>query len=75
MSLVSVPRELYPPIEPYETGFFEPPTNPGDVQHKIYYEVCGNPAGKPVVFLHGGPGSGASGTFEHGAGRGSICGG
>jgi proline iminopeptidase len=27
--------------------------------HEIYYEECGNPAGKPAVFLHGGPGAGA----------------
>ena len=30
--------------------------------HEIYYEVCGNPQGSPVVFLHGGPGSGCSPT-------------
>lgn len=30
--------------------------------HEIYYEVCGNPKGSPVVFLHGGPGSGCSPT-------------
>jgi len=45
-------RTLYPSIEPYHTGFLEV----GD-GHKIYYEECGNPRGKPVVFLHGGPGS------------------
>jgi proline iminopeptidase len=28
--------------------------------HKIYYEQCGNPRGKPAVFLHGGPGGGIS---------------
>lgn len=28
--------------------------------HEIYYEICGNPVGKPVVFLHGGPGSGCN---------------
>lgn len=26
--------------------------------HEVYYEQCGNPAGKPAVFLHGGPGAG-----------------
>jgi proline iminopeptidase len=30
--------------------------------HEIYYETCGNPNGKPVVFLHGGPGSGCNPT-------------
>ena len=31
-----------------------------DHLHEIYYEICGNPKGKPVVFLHGGPGSGCN---------------
>jgi proline iminopeptidase len=44
---------LYDPIEPYETGHLA--VSP---LHTIYYEVCGNPAGTPVVFLHGGPGGG-----------------
>lgn len=48
-------RALYPPIEPYRTGLLEV----GD-GHSLYWELCGNPAGKPVVFLHGGPGGGAS---------------
>jgi proline iminopeptidase len=30
--------------------------------HEIYYEICGNPDGEPVVFLHGGPGSGCNPT-------------
>lgn len=46
-------RELYPPIEPYEHGML--PVSDG---HEVYWEVCGNPEGKPVVFLHGGPGGG-----------------
>lgn len=33
-----------------------------DNTHEIYYEVCGNPVGYPVVFLHGGPGSGCNPT-------------
>ena len=48
-------RQLYPEIEPYASG-----TLPVGDGHEIYYEQCGNPAGKPVVFLHGGPGSGCS---------------
>ncbi len=48
-------RELYPPIEPNQTGFLEV-----DSGHKLYYEECGNPNGKPVVFLHGGPGGGCT---------------
>lgn len=45
--------DLYPHIEPYVNHTFEvePP-------HKLHVEECGNPAGVPVVFLHGGPGSG-----------------
>ncbi|WP_114227013.1 MULTISPECIES: prolyl aminopeptidase [Sphingomonas] len=48
-------RTLYPPIEPYATGMLAV----GD-GHELYWEKCGNPTGKPVVFLHGGPGGGAS---------------
>ncbi len=48
-------RELYPAIEPNRTGFLDV-----DGGHRIYYEECGNPNGKPVVFLHGGPGGGCT---------------
>jgi proline iminopeptidase len=48
-------RSLYPPIEPYETGLVDV----GD-GHQVYWELCGNPSGKPAVFLHGGPGGGCS---------------
>ncbi|MUL42252.1 prolyl aminopeptidase [Streptomonospora sp. PA3] len=48
-------RTLYPPIEPYDSGMLDV----GD-GHRIYWELCGNPAGKPAVFLHGGPGAGCS---------------
>lgn len=47
--------KAYPAIEPYETGRLDV----GD-GHEIYYELCGNPNGKPIAFLHGGPGSGCS---------------
>src|SRR2546425_7438529 len=46
-------RPSYDPIEPYDTGRLKV----SDI-HEIYYEQCGNPKGKPVVFLHGGPGGG-----------------
>lgn len=46
---------LYPPIEPYDSGELLV----GDGQ-RIYWEQSGNPQGKPVVFLHGGPGGGTS---------------
>ncbi len=45
---------LYPPCEPYNIDFLNRD------EHKIYYEECGNPNGKPAVFLHGGPGGGGS---------------
>ncbi|KAI5454484.1 hypothetical protein NCC49_003384 [Naganishia albida] len=49
--------QAYPLIEPYSTGELKV----SDV-HTLYYEQCGNPNGKPVVFLHGGPGGGISDT-------------
>lgn len=48
-------RQLYPAIEPFDTG-----TLAVDDRHTLYYEQCGNPKGKPVVLLHGGPGGGCS---------------
>jgi len=45
----------YPPIEPHASGMLDV----GD-GHSLYWEVSGNPAGKPAVVLHGGPGSGSS---------------
>ena len=47
-------RELYPPIEPYNQGTLQV----SDL-HTIYFEESGNPQGKPVVLLHGGPGGGS----------------
>ncbi len=46
-------RTLYPEIEPFDSGFLNV-----DARHSMYYEQCGNPEGKPVVILHGGPGAG-----------------
>lgn len=46
---------MYPEIEPFDHGFLDA----GD-GHRVYYEQCGNPAGKPALVLHGGPGSGCS---------------
>ena len=47
--------QLFPPIEPYRTGML-----PVDELHTLYWEESGNPDGMPVVYLHGGPGGGAS---------------
>ncbi|MCA2209128.1 prolyl aminopeptidase [Nocardia rosealba] len=46
-------RALYPEIEPFDKGLLDV----GDGQ-SVYWEVSGNPDGKPVVFVHGGPGGG-----------------
>jgi proline iminopeptidase len=46
-------RELYPTIAPYQTGNLQV----SDL-HTLYFEQAGNPEGRPVVFLHGGPGGG-----------------
>ena len=48
-------REFYPELQPYARGRLRV----SDL-HEIYYEECGNPEGKPVVVLHGGPGGGIS---------------
>ena len=46
-------RQLYPEIEPYETGMLD--VGEG---HSLYWERVGTPGAKPAVFLHGGPGGG-----------------
>ncbi len=48
-------RERYPPIEPNQSGHLVV-----SEKHTLYWEECGNPNGNPVIFLHGGPGSGTS---------------
>ena len=48
-------REFYPELQPYNRGRLRV----SDL-HEIYFEECGNPEGKPVVVLHGGPGGGIS---------------
>jgi proline iminopeptidase len=45
--------DLFPPIDPYREGNLKV-----SKLHTVHYEECGNPKGKPVVFLHGGPGGG-----------------
>ena len=47
-------KNLYPPLEPFETHVLNVDG------HKVYYEVSGNPDGKPALFVHGGPGGGGS---------------
>lgn len=48
-------KDFYPVIEPYKSEFL----NVSDL-HSIYVEQCGNPKGRPILFLHGGPGGGCS---------------
>ena len=48
-------EQLFPPINPYECGRLAL-----DGTHIMYWEQSGNPHGVPVVFLHGGPGAGAT---------------
>jgi proline iminopeptidase len=55
---VTEPRTLYPPIEPYDSGQLDV----GD-GNEVYWEICGNPRGKPAVMVHGGPGAGC--TADH----------
>ncbi|MDP5007845.1 MAG: prolyl aminopeptidase [Glaciimonas sp.] len=55
MNTTETLKGYYPEIKPYDHGMLDV----GD-GHQIYWERCGNPDGKPVVFLHGGPGSGCS---------------
>lgn len=52
-------RHLFPEIQPYRTGRLA--VSP---LHEIYFEECGNPAGKPVVMVHGGPGGGSNPTMR-----------
>lgn len=48
------PNGLYPELEPYRHGLLRVSR-----KHEIYFEECGNPDGKPALFVHGGPGAGA----------------
>lgn len=55
MTALNTATTLYPEIAPYDHALLDV----GD-GHAIYYEQCGNPHGAPVIFLHGGPGSGCN---------------
>src|ERR1700691_5145635 len=52
-------QPLFPPIEPYASGMLRL-----DALHTMYWEQSGNAAGIPIVFLHGGPGAGATATHR-----------
>lgn len=49
----------YPPIEPYKTRMLKV-----SALHEIYVEESGNPSGKPVIFVHGGPGGGTEAKYR-----------
>ena len=60
---------LYPAIEPFHHYHLtvtndESSKKDSSIEHQLYVEQCGNPAGIPVVFLHGGPGSGCRATHR-----------
>ena len=55
MASTKAMRDLYPIPEPFNSGWLDV----GD-GHEVYWEECGNPQGKPAVFLHGGPGAGCA---------------
>lgn len=55
----AVLMDLFPNITPYSSGFLSV-----DNDHNIYWEQSGNPDGVPIVFLHGGPGAGATPTHR-----------
>ena len=56
---MALPRDpltwLYPELEPNRRGFMQV-----SALHSVYWEESGNPEGRPVIFLHGGPGGGTS---------------
>ncbi|KAE9325950.1 Proline iminopeptidase [Phytophthora fragariae] len=57
---LSSPEEfLYPSLQPFNTGMLR--VSP---VHELYYEECGNPYGKPVIMVHGGPGAGCSASMR-----------
>lgn len=52
-------REFFPEIQPFNKGMLKV----SDI-HTLYWEECGNPQGRPVVFLHGGPGGGIAPDYR-----------
>lgn len=55
IDILNAPLALFPPIAPRQTGLLKV-----SAEHQLYYECSGNPTGQPVLFLHGGPGTGSS---------------
>jgi proline iminopeptidase len=60
VGMTAAPRHhLYAALEPYHHGRLDVPGG-----HQIYFEECGNPNGKPVLVVHGGPGGGSNPTMR-----------
>ncbi|MEM7802699.1 MAG: prolyl aminopeptidase [Chloroflexota bacterium] len=59
---------MYPHIEPYAHGMLAVTDG-----HQLYWEQCGNPQGKPVVVLHGGPGSGCTPAYRQNFDPAAYC--
>lgn len=55
MPVAPARHDLFPDIEPFDSGMLAVSD-----RHTLYYEQCGNPQGKPVIMVHGGPGGGCS---------------
>ncbi|MEI9889551.1 MAG: prolyl aminopeptidase [Caulobacteraceae bacterium] len=55
----AVRRGLYPEADPFDAGWMDVSSG-----HEVYYELCGNPKGKPAVVLHGGPGGAINPTMR-----------
>lgn len=59
---------LWPEIEPFHTEYLKV----SDI-HEIYFELCGNPEGKPVFVIHGGPGGSCSPYYRRFFNPDSLC--
>jgi len=59
MAAKNIDEILHPKIEPYKTGMLEV-----SKLHTIYWEISGNPKGKPVIVLHGGPGGASQAEYR-----------
>ena len=55
-------RGLYPESEPFDFGWMK--VGRMEARHEIYYELCGNPKGRPAIVLHGGPGGAINPTMR-----------
>ena len=59
MDVATTKHQMYPDVDQHASGMLDL-----DGHHKMYWEVSGNPDGIPAVFLHGGPGAGASSSHR-----------